>query len=39
MQSFVGGVAAAGVIASILRLITKAYFENYDNGLRKGACT
>ncbi|CAM9000724.1 unnamed protein product [Rhodiola kirilowii] len=37
IQSFMAGLAAAGVLTSGLRLITKAAFENYHNGLRKGA--
>lgn len=36
MQSFFGGVAASGALTSGLRLITKAAFENSNNGLRKG---
>ncbi|XP_021280681.1 equilibrative nucleotide transporter 3-like [Herrania umbratica] len=37
IQSFVAGLAASGVITSGLRLITKAAFENSQDGLRKGA--
>ncbi|CAI0467864.1 unnamed protein product [Linum tenue] len=36
MQSFFAGLAASGAMTSGLRLITKAAFENADNGLRKG---
>ncbi|XP_055806314.1 equilibrative nucleotide transporter 3-like isoform X2 [Solanum dulcamara] len=36
MQSFFGGLAASGALTSGLRLITKAAFENSNNGLRKG---
>lgn len=36
-QSFVAGLAAAGALASALRLVTKAAFENTRDGLRKGA--
>ncbi|KAI3833355.1 hypothetical protein MKX03_028907 [Papaver bracteatum] len=37
MQSFLAGMAASGALTSALRLITKAAFENSQNGLRKGA--
>ncbi|XP_058734831.1 equilibrative nucleotide transporter 3-like [Vicia villosa] len=37
IQSFLAGSAASGAIISVLRLITKAVFENSPNGLRKGA--
>ncbi|KAG8099694.1 hypothetical protein GUJ93_ZPchr0013g35494 [Zizania palustris] len=37
MQSFLAGLAASGVLTSALRLITKASFENSQNGLRNGA--
>lgn len=37
IQSFVAGLAASGAITSGLRLITKAVFDNSQNGLRKGA--
>uniref|UniRef100_A0A453BB67 Major facilitator superfamily (MFS) profile domain-containing protein n=5 Tax=Aegilops tauschii subsp. strangulata TaxID=200361 RepID=A0A453BB67_AEGTS len=37
IQSFLSGLAASGVITSALRLITKAAFENSQNGLRNGA--
>lgn len=37
IQSFVAGLAASGAITSALRLITKAAFENSQDGLRKGA--
>ncbi|XP_024198034.2 equilibrative nucleotide transporter 3 [Rosa chinensis] len=37
IQSFFAGLGAAGALTSALRLVTKAAFKNYDNGLRKGA--
>ncbi|KAL7607421.1 equilibrative nucleotide transporter 3 [Lactuca sativa] len=37
IQSFLAGMAASGVITSGLRLLTEAIFNNYENGLRKGA--
>uniref|UniRef100_A0A2P2LFA3 Equilibrative nucleotide transporter 3-like isoform X2 n=1 Tax=Rhizophora mucronata TaxID=61149 RepID=A0A2P2LFA3_RHIMU len=37
VQSFLAGLAASGALTSGLRLITKAAFENSQNGLRKGA--
>ncbi|XP_047306899.1 equilibrative nucleotide transporter 3-like [Impatiens glandulifera] len=37
IQSFLAGLAASGAITSSLRLITKAAFENSQDGLRKGA--
>jgi equilibrative nucleoside transporter 1/2/3 len=37
LQSFLAGLAAAGTLTSVLRLLTKAAFEKSDNGLRKGA--
>lgn len=37
IQSFLAGLAASGVLTSVLRLITKAAFENTKDGLRKGA--
>ncbi|KAF6163343.1 hypothetical protein GIB67_025207 [Kingdonia uniflora] len=37
IQSFLAGGAASGALTSGLRLITKAGFENSQNGLRKGA--
>ncbi|XP_057984419.1 equilibrative nucleotide transporter 3 [Hevea brasiliensis] len=37
LQSFLADVAASGTLTSVLRLITKAAFENSKNGLRKGA--
>ncbi|RHN60189.1 putative equilibrative nucleoside transporter [Medicago truncatula] len=37
MQSFLAGEAASGALTSVLRLITKAIFENSKDGLRKGA--
>ncbi|XP_077243321.1 equilibrative nucleotide transporter 3-like [Tasmannia lanceolata] len=37
MQSFFAGLAASGALISALRLITKAAFENTNDGLRKGA--
>ncbi|KAK8575282.1 hypothetical protein V6N13_033479 [Hibiscus sabdariffa] len=36
IQSFFAGLAASGAVTSALRLITKAAFEKFDNGLRKG---
>lgn len=36
MQSFFAGLAASGVLTSALRLVTKAGFEKYKNGLRDG---
>ncbi|XP_038973909.1 equilibrative nucleotide transporter 3-like isoform X3 [Phoenix dactylifera] len=36
-QSFLAGLAASGALTSALRLITKAAFENSQDGLRKGA--
>ncbi|KAK1418952.1 hypothetical protein QVD17_28105 [Tagetes erecta] len=37
IQSFLAGLAASGALTSILRMITKAVFENVEHGLRKGA--
>ncbi|XP_040367198.1 equilibrative nucleotide transporter 3 [Rosa chinensis] len=37
IQSFLSGLAAAGALTSVLRLITKAVFDKYNNGFRKGA--
>ncbi|XP_068644429.1 equilibrative nucleotide transporter 3-like isoform X2 [Aristolochia californica] len=37
IQSFLAGVAASGALTSALRVVTKAAFENSQNGLRKGA--
>lgn len=37
IQSFFAGLAASGVFTSALRFITKAAFENSQDGLRKGA--
>ncbi|KAF3451582.1 hypothetical protein FNV43_RR07677 [Rhamnella rubrinervis] len=37
IQSFMVGLAAAGVLTSAMRLITKAGFDKDHNGLRKGA--
>ena len=37
LQSFLAGEAASGALTSTLRLITKAAFENSQDGLRKGA--
>lgn len=37
IQSFLAGLAASGALTSGLRLITKAAFNNADDGLRKGA--
>ncbi|CAN4078233.1 unnamed protein product [Withania somnifera] len=36
MQSFFAGLAASGALTSGLRLMTKAAFENSNNGLHKG---
>ncbi|XP_059292804.1 equilibrative nucleotide transporter 3-like [Lycium ferocissimum] len=36
IQSFFAGLAASGALTSGLRLMTKAAFENSNNGLRKG---
>ncbi|GLT45623.1 hypothetical protein SLA2020_194430 [Shorea laevis] len=36
MQSFFAGLAASGATTSALRLVTKAAFEKYKDGLRKG---
>ncbi|XP_020255152.1 equilibrative nucleotide transporter 2-like [Asparagus officinalis] len=37
IQSFLAGLAASGAMTSALRFITKAAFENSQDGLRKGA--
>ncbi|GJN12810.1 hypothetical protein PR202_ga31124 [Eleusine coracana subsp. coracana] len=37
LQSFYAGIAASGALTSTLRFITKAAFENSQDGLRKGA--
>lgn len=37
IQSFLAGLAASGALTSALRFITKAAFENSQNGFRKGA--
>ncbi|TVU38446.1 hypothetical protein EJB05_11817 [Eragrostis curvula] len=37
IQSFFAGLAASGAITSTLRFVTKAAFENSQDGLRKGA--
>lgn len=37
VQSYLGGMAASGALTSSIRLITKALFDNTNNGLRKGA--
>ncbi|GJU95022.1 equilibrative nucleotide transporter 3 [Tanacetum coccineum] len=37
LVSYVAGLSASGALTSVLRLITKAAFENAENGLRKGA--
>ncbi|KAL8167838.1 LOW QUALITY PROTEIN: hypothetical protein V2J09_009337 [Rumex salicifolius] len=37
LQSFFCGLAASGLLTSGLRLMTKAVFENKDQGLRHGA--
>lgn len=36
LQSFMAGLAASGALTSGLRLITKAAFEDFHSGLRKG---
>lgn len=36
LQSYLAGIAAAGFLISALRLLTKAAFEKFPNGLRKG---
>nr|GEY06855.1 equilibrative nucleotide transporter 3-like [Tanacetum cinerariifolium] len=37
LKSYVAGLSASGALTSVLRLISKAAFENAENGLRKGA--
>ncbi|CAN8308503.1 unnamed protein product [Cochlearia groenlandica] len=37
IQSYTAGMAVAGALTSALRLVTKASFENTNNGQRKGA--
>ncbi|WZZ03157.1 hypothetical protein YC2023_089078 [Brassica napus] len=37
IQPFAAGLGVAGAIASVLRLLTKAVFQNSRDGLRKGA--
>ncbi|KAJ8761649.1 hypothetical protein K2173_004425 [Erythroxylum novogranatense] len=37
IQSFFAGLAASGALTSALRLVTKAGFDKYSNGFRKGA--
>ncbi|WZZ03153.1 hypothetical protein YC2023_089074 [Brassica napus] len=37
IQPFAAGIGVAGAIASVLRLLTKAVFQNSRDGLRKGA--
>ncbi|KAJ4813356.1 Equilibrative nucleoside transporter 4 [Rhynchospora pubera] len=37
IQSFMAGLAASGVLTSALRCMTKAAFEDSNDGLRKGA--
>ncbi|GAV67426.1 Nucleoside_tran domain-containing protein [Cephalotus follicularis] len=37
IQSFLAGLAASGALTSALRLVTKAAFDKYHDGLRKGA--
>uniref|UniRef100_A0A3N7G9C8 Uncharacterized protein n=1 Tax=Populus trichocarpa TaxID=3694 RepID=A0A3N7G9C8_POPTR len=37
IQSFLAGLAASGALTSALRLITKAAFDNSQDGFRKGA--
>ncbi|XP_057796319.1 equilibrative nucleotide transporter 3-like isoform X3 [Salvia miltiorrhiza] len=36
MQSFLAGLSASGALVAGLRLVTKAVFDQTDNGLRKG---
>ncbi|XP_022861129.1 equilibrative nucleotide transporter 3-like, partial [Olea europaea var. sylvestris] len=36
IQSFFAGLAASGTLTAALRLITKAAFDKFDNGLRMG---
>ncbi|KAL3596313.1 hypothetical protein D5086_007950, partial [Populus alba] len=36
VQSYLAGIAASGFLISALRLLTKAAFEKFPNGLRKG---
>lgn len=36
LQSYLAGIAASGFLISALRLLTKAAFEKFPNGLRKG---
>lgn len=37
VQSYLAGSSASGALTSGLRLVTKAAFENSEDGLRKGA--
>ncbi|VYS49676.1 unnamed protein product [Arabidopsis thaliana] len=37
IQAFMAGLGIAGALTSVLRLITKAIFDNSPDGLRKGA--
>jgi hypothetical protein len=37
LQSFLAGAAASGALTSILRIITRAAFQDSKGGLRKGA--
>ncbi|KAH8511992.1 hypothetical protein Peur_053565 [Populus x canadensis] len=36
LQSYLAGIAASGFLISALRLLTKAAFDKFPNGLRKG---
>ena len=38
LQAYTAGIAMSGLVASVLRLITRAAFGNSHSGLRKGAC-
>jgi hypothetical protein len=38
LQAYTAGIAMSGLVASVLRLITRATFGNSHSGLRKGAC-
>ncbi|MCO5588872.1 hypothetical protein L7F22_042832 [Adiantum nelumboides] len=39
LQSFFAGLAASGTATSVLRMVTKAAFEDSQSGLRRGALT
>lgn len=38
LQAYVAGTAMSGLVASVLRMITKAALGSSHSGLRKGAC-